>query len=88
MKKFCEDVLKFLEAEYSDAYKFEISQYSDIPSENDTVELTIRVCTNYKRKLSSTIMLYIFGWYQSGLFIEERNQYRWQKELIDIIEGG
>jgi hypothetical protein len=33
-------------------------------------------------------MQYIFSWYINGAYMGERNQYRWQKELIDMIEGS
>jgi hypothetical protein len=88
MKQFCTDVLKFLESEYSDAYRFEIEYHAELRHQDDTIELTVALSPNLKRKLSHDIMFYIFGWYLTGEFVEERNQYRWQKELIDMIEGG
>lgn len=88
MKRFCKDVLKFLESEYNNSYMFEIEYRSGLHSENDTVELTIISDQNYKRTFTYDIMFVIFGWYCNGAFIEERNQFRWQKELIDIIEGS
>ena len=86
MKRFCKDVLNFLESEYDDSYRFEIEYKSTLNSKNDTVELIIIFNSNYKRKLTYDLMFFIFGWYCNGSFIEERNQYRWQKELVDIIE--
>ena len=87
MKKFCEEVLKFLESEYGDAYKFSIEHYVGLRKIDETVELTIST-PPYKRIIDCAAMYYLFGWYRDGHFIEERNQYRWQKELIDMIEGS
>lgn len=88
MKQFCKDVLKFLESEYDDSYRFSIEHYSSLDSEKDTVQLVIEVSPRYKVKLAADAMFFILGWYRVGEFIEERGQYRWQKELIDMIEGG
>ena len=86
MKQFCEEVLKFLRSEYSDAYKFEIEHRVSILS--NVAELTINVGYGYKVKVSKELMSSLFELYCDGEFIEERKQYRWQKELIDIIEGS
>jgi hypothetical protein len=88
MKQFCEDVLKFLCSEYNDSYQFSIEYHKTLNSEKDTVELVIEVSPRYKIKLNSDTMFYIFGWYHDGVYIEERRQYRWQKELIDAIDGS
>lgn len=88
MRQFCQDVLKFLKSEYDDSYRFSIEYYSALDSEKDTVQLVIEMSPCYKVKLAADAMFFIFGWYRVGEFIEERGQYRWQKELIDMIEGG
>lgn len=88
MVKFCEDVLEFLQSTYDDSYHFEIECRKARPPIYDMAELSITVSPNYKIKIINDWMQYIFGWYINGEFIKERNQYRWQKELIDIIEGG
>lgn len=91
MKQFCKSVLQFLESEYSDAYKFEISHSVNIATSdknNQQVELIVKVSPNYTLKIINTSMQYLFCCYRTGEFIEERGQYRWQKELIDMIEGG
>ena len=89
MKQFCKDILEFLRSEYDDAYRFEIehcpSKQADV---HQTVELSILAGPGYKIKIKNKSMQYIFNLYVSNEYIGERNQYRWQKELIDIIEGG
>ena len=88
MKKFCKNVLDFLQSEYDDSYRFEIEYRIARQPVGEMAELTIVVSPNYKLKIVNDSMYYLFGWYLNGEFIEERNQYRWQKELIDMIEGG
>lgn len=88
MKQFCEEVLKFLRLEYDDSYQFEVECRIARPSIGEMAELTITMNPGYKLKIVNDSMQYIFGWYLSGDYIGERNQYRWQKELIDMIEGG
>ena len=88
MKQFCKDVLAFLESEYNDSYCFNIEYYSTLDRNKDSVKLIIESSPRYKTIIDDYAMFCIFGWYRSGDFIEERNQYRWQKELIDMIEGG
>ena len=53
---------------------------------NERAELTISFSPYYKLNITRDSMDYIFGWYLSGEYMGERNQYRWQKELIDMIE--
>jgi 23S rRNA G2069 N7-methylase RlmK/C1962 C5-methylase RlmI len=88
MKRFCEDVLNFLESEYDDSYYFNIEYRKALDHKNDSVKLVIELSPRYKTIIDDYAMFCIFGWYRSGDFIEERKQYRWQKELIDMIEGG
>lgn len=92
MEQFCEDVLKFLRSEYDDKYGFDIELYRVMPDglirNNERAELTVSMSPYYKLKITRDSMDYLFGWYLNGEFIEERNQYRWQKELIDMIEGS
>lgn len=93
MKQFCEEVLKFLKSEYDDAYQFEIKCWLVCPPRlgvpsNEKAELTITMSPGYKLVIVNDNMQYLLGWYFSGEFIKERNQYRWQKELVDMIEGG
>jgi hypothetical protein len=93
MKQFCEEVLKFLKSEYDDSYQFEVKCWLCAPPRlgvpnNDKAELIIRMSPCYKLIIVNENMQYLFSWYLDGEFIEERNQYRWQKELIDMIEGG
>ena len=89
MKQFCEEVLKFLRAEYNDSYKFDIILLvSHNAFGNAEAELTITVNTDYKIKLKNNSMQFLLGSYYAQEFIEERGLYRWQKELVDIIEGS
>lgn len=83
--QFCNDVLKFLRSEYSDAYKFTIELYEQMHS--CTAELKIK-SSGFTRIISKCYMNYFYELYKHGDFISERNQFRWQKELIDLIEGG
>ncbi len=92
MKQFCEEVLKFLNSEYDDSYQFEIKCWSVCPPRlgvlnNEKAELSIAMSPGYNLVIVSESMYYLLGWYLNGEFIKERNQYRWQKELIDMIEG-
>jgi hypothetical protein len=93
VKQFCEEVLKFLRSEYNDSYQFEVKCWLACPPHlmvpnNEKAELTITMSPCYKLVIVNDSMQYLLGWYLSGDYIVERNQYRWQKELIDMIEGG
>lgn len=91
--KFCEDVIKFLESEYNDSYRFEVKRWVAMPcgliqGNNEKAELTIKMGPHYQLVIVNENMQYLFGRYRDGEFIEERGQYLWQKELVDMIEGG
>ena len=92
MRRFCEDVLKFLRSEYDDSYEFSIERRVVVPARlipnNEKVELTVKMSPHYKLTLVNDSMMYLFGCYRAGEFIEERGRYRWQKELVDMIEGS
>ena len=88
MRKFCEEVLKFLELEYKDSYRFKIEHRVARAPIYYIVELFIEINPSYKRIITNDTMQYLYGWYRTGEFIEERNQYAWQKMLIDFIEGS
>ena len=88
MYEFCEKALVFLKSEYSDSYDFEIDLYKELDEQEDKIELKIRVNNSYKILVTPEYMQHIFLVYNSGEFITDRNQYAWQKELIDIIEGA
>lgn len=90
MRQFCKEVLRFLKSEYNDAYKFTIEVHEAslarvLPSEY--AELTIEITPEYKLKIANDNMRYLFYLYINEDFLEDRQQYRWQKELIDMIEG-
>lgn len=93
MEQFCKDVLDFLNSEYGDSYSFEIKRRIVCPpklnvADNESVELIVKMSRTYQLVIVDYSMKYLFGIYRDGEYIGERNQYRWQKELIDMIEGG
>jgi hypothetical protein len=93
MKQFCEEVLKYLKSEYDDSYQFEIKCWLCAPPclgvpNNEKAELTIKMSPGYQYVITDKSMYYLFGCYRDGQYIGERNQYLWQKELIDMIEGS
>lgn len=85
IKQFCVDVLKFLESEYNDSYRFTIELSEQMHS--CTAELKIK-SGGFTRIIASSYLNYFYELYKHNEFIEERKQYRWQKELIDLIEGS
>lgn len=87
MNQFCLDVLEFLYSEYDDGYEFSLEKTKGLNTEDEVV-LTIKIGRGYFIKANNRSMMFIYGCYRSGEYIGERNQYRWQKELIDIIEGS
>lgn len=87
MEQFCKDVLDFLQSEYSDAYEYDLEVSRSLHS-SDTVELKIKVNPGYKIKINDYCMQYLFSVYRSGKYFQERHQRQWQKELVDLIEGG
>lgn len=88
MRQFCKDVLEYLQSEYDDSYKFEIECRIARQPIGEMAELSIITSPNYKLTIVNDSMQYLFGWYVIGEYMGERNQYRWQKELIDMIEGS
>ena len=87
MNQFCLDVLEFLNAEYGDGYEFSLEKTKSLNAEDEVI-LTIKIGRGYFIKADNRSMMFIYGCYRSCEFIKERGQYRWQKELIDIIEGS
>ena len=83
--QFCKDVLDFLKSEYSDAYEFTIELETDRFKE--FIQLKIK-SGQFIRKITAGYMNYFYELYKDNKFIKERNQYLWQKELIDLIEGS
>lgn len=92
IEHFCNKVIEFLKSEYQDSYVFRIEQRVITPPailpNNEKIELTVLINPMYKIKITNDSMQYIFNLYCNSEFIEERGQYRWQKELIDMIEGS
>ena len=74
MKKFCdfcEDVVKFLESEYDDSYRFEVKRWVAMPcgliqGNNEKAELSIRYNNHYSLVVVNENMQYLFGWYLTG----------------------
>ena len=93
MNTFCKDVIAFLQSEYGDAYEYKLEKHVSLPPSFapfsfPKVELWVKLGPHYTLKVVNENMQYLFGLYNSGEFIEERGQYMWQKELIDMIEGS
>ena len=86
MELFCYKVIKFLKTEYHSSYDFKIKFNSDLDTK-ETITLNI-IFDNYIKTIENNYMQYIFQLYRQGDFIPERNLYKWQKELVDIIEGS
>lgn len=87
MNQFCKDVLDFLHSEYDDSYEYRIERTTSINTEDELL-LTVKICQGYYLKADNRTMMFIYGCYRAGEYLGERNQYRWQKELIDVIEGS
>jgi hypothetical protein len=93
MDNFCRSVIDFLQAEYSDAYEYKLEKHvalppSFAPYSFPKVELWVKFDPHYTLKVANDNMQYLFHLYNSGEYIEERGQYLWQKELVDMIEGS
>jgi hypothetical protein len=83
--EFCKQVLDFLRAEYQDAYTFEIEFYESF----GRYEVVLRIKNSgFIRTIGNEYMDYFYTLYHRGQFLEDRKQYLWQKELIDLIEGS
>lgn len=91
MEQFCKEVIRFLQSEYNNNYVFEIEHFNSTSPRglfnDNTIELKIKN-NGYVRKIADCYMQKLFLLYNSQEFIKERQQYRWQKELIDFIEGS
>lgn len=87
MEQFCKDVITFLESEYSDAYYFNLTAHQEITGIK-YIELKIRVDNHYTKIISDKVMEYIYQLYAGSDYLDDRKQYKWQKELIDMIEGS
>ena len=87
MNKFCKDVVEFLQLEYADGYDFNITAYQEL-SGIKKIELLIKVGPHFTLTVGDVSMQYLFGLYRTSEYIEERKQWLWQKELVDMIEGS
>ena len=92
MEQFCKDVITFLESEYGDSYKFSIERHISAPPSilpgSEHAKLIVTINPGYQLVIVNHSMQRLFDLHTTGVFIEERKQYKWQKELIDMIEGG
>lgn len=93
MGSFCEKVIDFLQSEYNDGYSFKIERYMALPPEfrpfnKERIELKIDISPRYRITICDDSMRYLFKLYLEGEFLEDRKQYKWQKELLDMIEGS
>ena len=93
MGSFCEKVIDFLQSEYNDGYSFKIERYMALPPEfrpfnKERIELKIDISPRYRITICDDSMRYLFKLYLEGEFLGDRKQYRWQKELVDMIEGS
>lgn len=86
IKQLAETVLEFLKSQYTEDYKFFfIVEYSLGHGEN--FQLKIKDCDdNLIKVISNDFLRFIFSLEQD--YIEERQMFTWQKELIDEIEGS
>ena len=85
---FLTESKKYLESEYN--YDFGFVQNVNAAEDADGLNLEIRDKYNHKliKTIPSNVILEIFKLWDKKEFIEERNQYVWQKEIIDCIEGS
>jgi hypothetical protein len=83
--QFCEDILKFLKSEYNDSYEFSIEE--KLNQFSSTIELRIK-SGGYTRIIINNYMDYFHELYRRREYLEDRDQFRWQKELIDLVEGS
>ena len=93
MGEFCKSVIDFLQSEYNDGYSFRIERYMALPPKfrpfnKERIELKIDISPMYKITICDDSMRYLFRLYLEGEFLEDRKQYKWQKELVDMIEGS
>ena len=87
MIKFCNDIIEFLNSEYNDGYDFNVEITHHMFGEA-TAELYVNIDKSIMLKVPANSINYLYQLYIDGKFIEERNQFSWQKELIDMIEGS
>ena len=78
------DCYKFLCANYK--YTFEFEAFTGLEAE-EFGQLKIFDNSGYVKTLSGNIMMGIFYMWLSPSYIEDRQQFNWQKELIEWIEG-
>ena len=84
INRFCKEVLEFLKSEYNDAYEFNLELTETMDERR--IELKIK-SGGYTRIITNDYMRYFYERYLEKKYLYERNQFKWQKELIDLIEG-
>jgi hypothetical protein len=85
MRKFCNDIIEFLNLTYEDGYDFNIEITHHMFGE-PTAELYIKLDKNYTLKVPHNCIYYLYQLYLDGKLIDKNSTLAWQKELINIIE--
>ena len=97
MEQFCKDIIEFLQSEYNDAYTFKLERYLERycaqppqfkPFNIERLSLIIDITPVYRKIITDDSLQYIFKLYLEDEFLDDRKQYLWQKELVDMIEGS
>lgn len=87
MRQFCKDVIEFLESQYNDGYEYNVEYFRSLESP-DEIEIRVKIGHGFVVRITSTGMNHIYSLYRMGEFCKEGDQYLWQKELIEAIEGS
>lgn len=89
--QFVRDVIEFLSSQYPDSYQFEVVSTPSLFAE-DKFELFMWFKDGYKVVVDANQMRNIFEHYIQMICLPDCErcfeQYVWQKELIDCLEGG
>lgn len=83
----CECV-KYLHTQYPDSYTFEIEAYTGLEYDESFGKMKIFHKGTYIKEIEDSLMQNIFFQWLRPTYIQERQQYDWQKELVDLIEGS
>lgn len=87
MEKFYKELDSFIRTTYSDHFhcEWEIDSRLEMFTKE---KLHIYYDDKYLRTISSRDIEHLLFLFAGGEYIEERQMYLWQKELVDILEGG
>ena len=86
MKGFCKELLEFLHNEYADSYQFDVTVHQSMSK--ITAVLLVKYGKGYIEMLDRDLMEWLYELYCKNEYIEEQKMYKWQYELVDLIEGG